>query len=65
MLTGELRGQIDGIWNDFWSGGLAHPLRGIEQITRSRGRIGRTRMSSPRIGECCRTLDFKKEIPFR
>jgi type I restriction enzyme M protein len=33
MLTGELRGQVDGIWNDFWSGGLANPLQVIEQIT--------------------------------
>jgi type I restriction enzyme M protein len=33
MLTGELRSQIDGIWNDFWSGGLANPLQVIEQIT--------------------------------
>ena len=33
MLTGELRNQINGIWNDFWSGGLANPLQVIEQIT--------------------------------
>lgn len=33
MLTGELRNQIDGIWNDFWSGGIANPLQVIEQIT--------------------------------
>jgi type I restriction enzyme M protein len=33
VLTGELRNQIDGIWNDFWSGGLANPLQVIEQIT--------------------------------
>ena len=33
MLTGELRGKIDAIWNDFWSGGLANPLQVIEQIT--------------------------------
>ncbi|SEE39292.1 type I restriction enzyme M protein [Rhizobiales bacterium GAS191] len=33
MLTGELRNKIDGIWNDFWSGGLANPLQVIEQIT--------------------------------
>src|ERR1700730_2948087 len=33
MLTGGLRNQIDGIWNDFWSGGLANPLQVIEQIT--------------------------------
>ena len=30
MLTGELRNQIDGIWNDFWSGGLSNPLTGAE-----------------------------------
>jgi hypothetical protein len=33
MLTGTIRNQIDGIWNDFWSGGLASPLPVIEQIT--------------------------------
>src|SRR5919204_2950752 len=33
MLTGELRNKIDGIWNDFWSGGLSNPLQVIEQIT--------------------------------
>src|SRR5262245_41984149 len=33
MLTGELRNQIDSIWNDFWAGGLANPLQVIEQIT--------------------------------
>jgi type I restriction enzyme M protein len=33
MLTGELRSQIDGIWNDFWLGGLANPLQVIEQLT--------------------------------
>jgi type I restriction enzyme M protein len=27
------RTRIDSIWNDFWSGGLANPLQGIEQIT--------------------------------
>ena len=33
MLTGELRNQIDSIWDDFWSGGLSNPLQVIEQIT--------------------------------
>jgi type I restriction enzyme M protein len=33
MFTGELRNQIDSIWNDFWAGGLANPLQVIEQIT--------------------------------
>ena len=26
MLTGELRSQIDSIWNSFWSGGISNPL---------------------------------------
>lgn len=30
MLTGEIRSQIDSIWNDFWSGGLSNPLQVIE-----------------------------------
>jgi type I restriction enzyme M protein len=33
MLTGELRGQIDAIWNSFWTGGISNPLEVIEQIT--------------------------------
>jgi len=33
MITGEIRSQIDGIWNDFWAGGIANPLSVIEQIT--------------------------------
>jgi type I restriction enzyme M protein len=33
MLTGEIRGQIDQIWNAFWSGGISNPLEVIEQIT--------------------------------
>jgi type I restriction enzyme M protein len=33
MFTGEIRNQIDSIWNDFWSGGISNPLEVIEQIT--------------------------------
>ncbi|MCT0226506.1 type I restriction-modification system subunit M N-terminal domain-containing protein [Synechococcus sp. CS-1328] len=33
VLTGELRHQIDGIWNAFWSGGIANPLEVLEQLT--------------------------------
>ncbi len=33
MLTGEVRNQIDQIWNAFWSGGVSNPLAVIEQIT--------------------------------
>jgi type I restriction enzyme M protein len=33
MLTGEIRRQIDSIWDDFWSGGVSNPLSVIEQIT--------------------------------
>src|SRR3954454_3094993 len=33
MLTGEIRNQIDRIWDAFWAGGIANPLEVIEQIT--------------------------------
>ena len=33
MLTGELRSQIDAIWNSFWSGGISNPMEVMEQIT--------------------------------
>jgi HsdM N-terminal domain len=33
MLTGEIRSQIDRIWDAFWSGGISNPLEVIEQIT--------------------------------
>lgn len=33
MIIGELKGQVDAIWNAFWSGGIANPLEVMEQIT--------------------------------
>jgi type I restriction enzyme M protein len=30
MITGELRSQVDKIWEAFWSGGIANPLTLIE-----------------------------------
>ena len=33
MLTGELKRQVDAIWDAFWSGGIANPLEVMEQIT--------------------------------
>lgn len=33
MLTGDIRSQIDGIWNSFWSGGISNPLEVMEQLT--------------------------------
>jgi type I restriction enzyme M protein len=33
MLTGELRSQIDRIWDSFWSGGISNPMEVLEQIT--------------------------------
>jgi len=33
MLTGELRSQVDRIWDAFWAGGIANPIEVIEQIT--------------------------------
>jgi type I restriction enzyme M protein len=33
MITGELRNQVDQVWDAFWSGGISNPLEVIEQIT--------------------------------
>jgi type I restriction enzyme M protein len=33
MLTGDIRNQVDQIWNSFWTGGIANPLEVMEQIT--------------------------------
>jgi len=33
MVTGELKSQIDAVWNAFWTGGISNPLEVIEQIT--------------------------------
>jgi type I restriction enzyme M protein len=33
MITGELKSQVDKVWDAFWTGGIANPLEVIEQIT--------------------------------
>jgi type I restriction enzyme M protein len=33
MLTGEIRSQINSVWDAFWSGGISNPLEVMEQIT--------------------------------
>lgn len=33
MITGDIKNQIDRIWEAFWSGGISNPLEVIEQIT--------------------------------
>jgi len=33
MLTGEIRNQVDRIWDAFWTGGISNPLEVMEQIT--------------------------------
>jgi type I restriction enzyme M protein len=33
MLTGEIRNQLERIWDAFWAGGISNPLEVIEQIT--------------------------------
>ncbi len=33
MLTGELRSQIDAVWDAFWSGGISNPMEVMEQLT--------------------------------
>lgn len=33
MLTGDIKNQVNQIWDAFWSGGVSNPLSVIEQIT--------------------------------
>ncbi|MBD2148036.1 type I restriction-modification system subunit M N-terminal domain-containing protein [Sphaerospermopsis sp. FACHB-1194] len=33
MISGEIKSQVDKIWDAFWSGGISNPLEVIEQIT--------------------------------
>ena len=33
MITGDIKNQVDRIWDSFWSGGISNPLEVIEQIT--------------------------------
>jgi type I restriction enzyme M protein len=33
MITGNLRNQIDKLWEEFWTGGITNPLTVIEQIS--------------------------------
>jgi type I restriction enzyme M protein len=33
VITGDIKNQIDRIWDAFWSGGISNPLEVIEQIT--------------------------------
>ena len=33
VITGDIKNQIDRIWDSFWSGGISNPLEVMEQIT--------------------------------
>ncbi len=33
MITGDIKSQIDQIWNAFWSGGISNPMEVMEQMT--------------------------------
>jgi type I restriction enzyme M protein len=33
VITGEIKSQIDRIWDAFWSGGISNPMEVIEQMT--------------------------------
>jgi len=33
MITGEIKNQVDQVWNTFWTGGVSNPLSVIEQFT--------------------------------
>jgi len=33
MISGDIKSQVDKVWDAFWSGGISNPLEVIEQIT--------------------------------
>jgi type I restriction enzyme M protein len=33
MITGEIKSQVDKVWESFWTGGVSNPLTVIEQFT--------------------------------
>ncbi|HAI17388.1 MAG TPA: N-6 DNA methylase, partial [Xanthomarina gelatinilytica] len=33
MITGEIKSQIDQIWNTFWTGGISNTITIVEQLT--------------------------------
>jgi type I restriction enzyme M protein len=33
VITGNIKTQVDAIWNAFWSGGISNPMEVIEQMT--------------------------------
>lgn len=57
-LTGELQNKVDQVWNAFGSGGIANPLKVIEQITDLRLLPGR---DSDQTGEENKTARLKTE----
>lgn len=42
MVTGELKAQVDAIWDAFWSGGVANPTAGASTISARRCWSGRS-----------------------
>ncbi len=57
MLTGEIRSQIDQIWNAFWSGGIANPLEVIEKLRANREKKAMWKRFFPE-GKDCRRRRF-------
>ena len=33
MITGQIKSQIDAIWNTFWTGGISNTITIVEQLT--------------------------------
>ncbi len=33
MITGEIKSQVNQVWNSFWTGGISNPLEVMEQMT--------------------------------
>jgi len=39
MMTGELKQQVDRLWDAFWSGGISNPLEMYELVSTKKRRL--------------------------
>lgn len=39
MITGELKSQVDKIWEAFWTEGISNPLSVIEQFNNDKSNL--------------------------
>lgn len=66
MITGELRNQVDKLWTEFWTGGIANPLMVIEQIWKViKAREALIKQQFEELGQTFPGIGLYEDIPGR